>query len=94
MRSNGEIVNYSGQGQLVSNIIMFVVFFGLFLGSVYALSFWDFDTVWLPGIACLGLLSLVFFVLKTVFGRNADNQELAADMAALPRSATDHDYNQ
>ncbi|MFC0582063.1 hypothetical protein [Micrococcoides hystricis] len=90
MRSNGKVVNYSGQGQLVSNIIMFVVFFGLFLGSVYALSFWDFDNVWIPGLVCLGLLTVVFFVLKTVTGRNASAEDMHKEMAVQPRSMDNH----
>lgn len=86
MRSNGKITNFSGEGQLGSNIVLFVIFFVLFLGSVYALSFWDFENVWVPGLVSLGLLTLVFFVIKGVLGRNQSAEAYHEDMEDQPES--------
>lgn len=86
MRSNGKITNWSGEGELAKTWILFIIFFGLFLGSVYALSFWDFDTVWIPGLICLGLLTLVFFVTKGIMGVNRGEKEFYKDMEEQPRS--------
>lgn len=68
MYSNGKNVAHSGQGRLAGNVIAFVVFFVLFVGAIYSLSYWTLDNAWIPGIACFVLAILAFAVPQHILG--------------------------
>ena len=52
---NGKPKSYSGQGSFWGNLLVTAVCFALFLGCLYAMGWWDFETVWVPGIAAMVL---------------------------------------
>ncbi|GAA4916573.1 hypothetical protein [Nesterenkonia rhizosphaerae] len=70
MISNGQVKAYSGQGHFLGNLVAFLFVFGMLLGSIVALNFWDLDQVWLPGLLFLGLYAGAFLVAKEVIGRS------------------------
>lgn len=57
------------ENSLGSSIIIFVVAFALFLGSIYSFSFLTLSNVW-PCALALGLLFLAFFIPMTFLGRS------------------------
>lgn len=70
MISNGKVAAYSGQGRFLQNFLVFILVFGMLMGSVVALMFWDLDSVWLPGLIFLGLYTGAFLVAKELIGRS------------------------
>lgn len=78
MISNGKVAAYSGQGRFLQNFIAFLVVFGMLLGSIAALMFWDLDNVWVPGLIFMGLYVGAFLVAKELIGRSdsLDQQDL------------------
>ncbi|MBV1779226.1 hypothetical protein KRR55_08885 [Paeniglutamicibacter sp. ABSL32-1] len=68
MYSNGKNVAHSGQGRLAGNVIALVVFFVMFAGAIFALSYWSLDNAWIPGIACLVLAMLAFAIPQHILG--------------------------
>lgn len=76
--STGQVRAYSGQGHLVGNLVGFLFVFGMLLGSVVILNFWDLDEVWWPGLTFLVLYAGAFLVAKEVIGRSdtLDTQDL------------------
>ncbi|MDS2173863.1 MULTISPECIES: hypothetical protein [unclassified Nesterenkonia] len=70
MISNGKVKAYSGQGNLVGNLIAFLFVFGLLVGSVVAIGFWSLENAWIPGLSFMALWTLAFFVAKEVIGRS------------------------
>ncbi|MFL4473483.1 hypothetical protein ACIPVK_05745 [Paeniglutamicibacter sp. MACA_103] len=73
MYSNGKNVAHSGQGRLAGNVIAFVVFFVLFVGAIYSLSYWSLDNAWIPGIACFVLAILAFGIPQHILGMSDRN---------------------
>ncbi|GAB3180789.1 hypothetical protein GCM10027060_10660 [Nesterenkonia halophila] len=69
MISNGKVTSYSGQGNVVGNVVAFIFVFGLLLGSIFALSFWTLENAWIPGMAFMVLWTLAFLVAKELLGR-------------------------
>jgi len=72
--SNDKNVAHSGEGRLVGNIISFVIFFVMFAGGIYSLSFWRLDNAWIPSILCFGLVFLAFAVPMHLMGRGDTHQ--------------------
>lgn len=70
MISNGKVKAYSGQGNFLGNFVAFLFVFGLLVGSVVALNFWDLDQVWIPGLLFIGLYTAAFLVAKELIGRS------------------------
>ncbi|KAA0977566.1 hypothetical protein FQ154_07550 [Paeniglutamicibacter gangotriensis] len=68
MYSNGKNLAHSGQGRLAGNITAFVVFFIMFLGCLYSLSFWTLENAWIPGISCFVLVMLAFGIPQHILG--------------------------
>ena len=66
---------HSGEGHLVKNLVTFVVFFGLFLASIYSLNWLTLDVVW-PMVVCLVVGTLVFLI-PFMMGRSDTTVELA-----------------
>ncbi|TLP76811.1 hypothetical protein [Nesterenkonia sphaerica] len=76
--ARGQVKAFSGQGHFLGNIVAFLFVFGLLLGSIVALNFWDLDAAWGPGLAFLALYTGAFLVAKEVIGRSdtLDHQDL------------------
>ncbi|GFZ92779.1 hypothetical protein [Nesterenkonia alkaliphila] len=68
--AQGNVKAYSGQGRLVGNLVAFLFVFGLLLGSMVILNFWDLDNAWWPGLGFLALYAGSFLVAKEVIGRS------------------------
>ncbi|WP_104091132.1 hypothetical protein [Arthrobacter sp. GMC3] len=69
MSNNG----YRGENNLVQSIIMFVIFFALFLGGIFAMSFWSLESfahAFVPGAIGLGLVFLSLVIPLTWIGRS------------------------
>jgi hypothetical protein len=76
--SNGKNVAHSGQGRLAGNLIAFAVFFILFLGCLYSLSFWTLENAWIPGISCFVLAILAFGIPQHILGMSDKNPSKTA----------------
>ncbi|MGP9836524.1 hypothetical protein [Arthrobacter sp. 179] len=74
MYSEGKSKAYSGQGNFAGNFLAFAVFFILFLGALYSLTFWTLENAWLPGLACFGLAFLAFGIPQHLLGRSDSHQ--------------------
>lgn len=57
------------ENSLGSSILMFVLMMGLFVASIYSLSFLTLDNPW-PMAVCLGLFTLAFWIPQTITGRS------------------------
>ena len=57
------------ENKLGGSIVLFVICFALFLGSIYSLSFLTLGNAW-PMAICLGLFALAFWLPLTIFGRS------------------------
>ncbi|NUT70776.1 hypothetical protein [Pseudarthrobacter sp. C4D7] len=57
------------ENNLATSVVLFVICFALFLGSIYSLSFLSLGNPW-PMAACLGLFALAFWLPQTIFGRS------------------------
>ncbi|GAA1806217.1 hypothetical protein [Nesterenkonia flava] len=73
--AKGNVKAYSGQGHFLGNLVAFLFVFGILLGSMFALNFWDLDQVWLPGLLFLGLYAGAFLIAKEVIGRSDSLEE-------------------
>ncbi|GAA1345265.1 hypothetical protein [Arthrobacter roseus] len=60
---------HSGEGFLVGNLLVFILMFALFLGSLWALSFGTLTNVW-PWALALVLFGLAFWIPQTILGRS------------------------
>lgn len=70
MDSKGQVKAFSGQGHTLGNLVAFIFVFGMLLGSIGVLAFWDLDQAWLPGLAFLALYTGAFLVGKEIIGRS------------------------
>ena len=71
MSSNSQQTKQTPQTEnhLGSTIVIFAVMLGLFLASVYSLSFLTLGNPW-PMAVCLGLFALAFWIPQTILGRS------------------------
>lgn len=74
MYSDGKSKAYSGQGNFAGNFLAFAVFFVMFVGALYALSFWTLENAWLPGITCFVLAILAFGIPQHILGHGDSHQ--------------------
>ncbi|MBG6217325.1 putative membrane protein [Arthrobacter sp. CAN_A6] len=65
---NNQSPTDAGRGHLLSNILVFSLLFGMFLLSMYVLSWSDGTNVWPFGV-CLVLAFLAFFIPQGILGR-------------------------
>lgn len=79
--ATGQVKAYSGQGLVLGNTVAFIFVFGLFIGSIVAIGFWDLNDVWIPGLIFMGLWTASFLIAKEVIGRSdtLDEQDLHTD---------------
>ncbi|MDO5754563.1 MULTISPECIES: hypothetical protein [unclassified Arthrobacter] len=64
---------YNGENSLVQSVILFVIFFALFLGGIFSLSYWSLESfahAFVPACLGLGLCALAIFVPVTIIGRS------------------------
>lgn len=68
--SNGS---YRRENDLVQSVVLFVIFFALFLGGIFAFSYWSLESfahAFVPAGLGLGLCALAIFVPVTIMGRS------------------------
>lgn|GEM_PF-4607913 len=68
--SNGS---YRRENNLAQSVIMFVIFFGLFVGGIFAMSFWSLETpehAFIPGIIAFACVFLALAIPMTWIGRS------------------------
>ena len=68
--SNGK---FRSENNLVQTIILFVIFFGLFLGGILAMSFWSLKTpehAFIPGGIAFLCVFLALMIPMTFIGRS------------------------
>lgn len=84
---NGKPKSYSGQGNFWGNILVTAVCFVLFLGCLYAMGLWDFENVWVPGIAAMVLAVLTFIIPQGILGRGdtVDHEAIHAETTVVRR---------
>ncbi|GAA4835761.1 hypothetical protein [Garicola koreensis] len=68
--STGQVRAHSGQGHFLGNLVAFIFVFGLLLGGIAAIGFWELDQAWLPGLAFLALYGGAFLMAKEIIGRS------------------------
>lgn len=69
MQRPNSHATHSGEGHLVSNLVIFTILMVLFLGALYAFSFWSLDNAFVPGIIGMTLFALAFWLPKQVLGQ-------------------------
>lgn len=65
-------VKYSGENNLIQSIVLFIIFFVLFLGGIFALSFFSLESpehAFIPGAVALVLVTLSFMIPLTWLSR-------------------------
>ncbi|KNC18749.1 hypothetical protein AC792_10290 [Arthrobacter sp. RIT-PI-e] len=68
--------SHAGEGHLVSNLLWFVLIFGMFLLGIYLLTFLSLETIWPMG-AVVVLSFLAFFIPQGIMGRADTGYNLA-----------------
>lgn len=68
MQRPNSHATHSGEGHLVSNLVIFILLMAGFLGTLYAFSFWSLDNAFIPGIIGMGLFFLTWWVPQQVMG--------------------------
>ncbi len=86
---NGKPKSYSGQGNFWGNILVTAVCFVLFLGCLYAMGWWEFENVWIPGLAAMALAVLTFIIPQGILGRG-DTVDHEAIHAEYPVARREH----
>lgn len=73
MIRDGKAINHSGNGGFWGNLIVTLVLFVAFCGSLFAMGYWAlgpaWSNAWAPGLIALGLAVITFIVPKNVLGR-------------------------
>lgn len=77
--------SHSGEGFLVGNLLVFIVMFAMFLGSVYSLSFMTLTNVW-PCALSLLLFAGAFWIPQTILGRSDSMSGRDASGGGLKRN--------
>ncbi|NVM94373.1 hypothetical protein [Arthrobacter wenxiniae] len=70
MSSNAK---FRSENNLVQSIILFIVFFGLFLGGIFAMSFWSLNSpehAFIPGGIAFLCIFLALMIPMTFIGRS------------------------
>lgn len=61
--------SYQRENNLGQSIILFIIFFALFIGGIFAFSFLSLTNVW-PAAIAIGLCFLAFVIPMTWIGRS------------------------
>ena len=67
--------SHSGEGHLVSNVLIFTVMFAIFLGAIYAVNWLTLDNVW--PMAILLVAATGMYLVAFSIGRSDTTKELA-----------------
>ncbi|WP_125610472.1 hypothetical protein [Specibacter cremeus] len=62
-------IGYQREHNLGQTVILFIIFLALFLGGIFAFSFWSLLNVW-PGVIGIGLCFLSLVIPMTWMGRS------------------------
>ena len=65
--------SYRSENSLVQSVVLFVIFFALFLGGIFAFSFWSLESfahAFVPAGLGIGLCALAIGIPVTVIGRS------------------------
>ncbi|MGO4384971.1 hypothetical protein [Specibacter sp. RAF43] len=68
--SNGS---YRRENNLAQSVVLFVIFFGLFIGGIFAMSYWSLESfahAFVPGGIAFGLVFLALVIPMTWIGRS------------------------
>ncbi|MGO1885106.1 MAG: hypothetical protein ACTH3G_07060 [Citricoccus sp.] len=87
---NGKPTNHSGQGRFWGNLIMTAVCFVLFCGCLYAMGWWDLETVWIPGGIAMVLAVLTYLIPQQLLGRSDSVDHEAIHVEATPARRAGH----
>lgn len=64
---------YQSENSLVQSVVLFVIFFALFLGGIFAFAYWSLESfahAFVPAGVGIGLYDLAVFVPATILGRS------------------------
>lgn len=64
---------YRGENSTVQSVVLFIIFFALFLGGIYAFSYWSLESfahAFMPAGIGIGLCTLAILVPVTIIGRS------------------------
>ncbi|MHA7304931.1 hypothetical protein ACX80E_06765 [Arthrobacter sp. TMN-49] len=64
---------YRGENNVVQSAVLFVIFFALFLGGIFAFSFWSLESfahAFVPAGVGIGLCALGIWIPLTIMGRS------------------------
>jgi hypothetical protein len=67
---NGQPKSHSGEGHFWGNLLVTLVCVVLFVACIYAMGFWSFENVWIPGLIALALAVLTFIIPQQFIGRS------------------------
>lgn len=73
MSSSNSTSRYQGENSLVQSVVLFVIFFAMFLGGIFAFSYWSLESfahAFVPAGLGIGLCSLAILVPVTILGRS------------------------
>ena len=70
MIRNGKAIDHSNHGGVWGSLIAWLVAFAALVGAIYAMGWWTFDNVWLPGLIAMTLATLALALPKAVLGRS------------------------
>ena len=65
--------SYRSENSLVQSVVLFVIFFALFLGGIFAFSYWSLESfahAFVPATLGIGLCTLSILVPVTIIGRS------------------------
>lgn len=65
--------SFRSENNLAQTVTLFVIFFALFVGGIFAMSFWSLESfahAFIPGVVGLGLCFLSFVIPMTWIGRS------------------------
>lgn len=88
MIRDGKPINHSGKDGGWGNTLAFILLYIAFCGCIFAMGFWDFESVWGPGLIALGLAVVTFIVPKELLGRSDSvNQKKIHDKSNAPATS-------
>lgn len=64
---------YRGENSTVQSVVLFVIFFALFLGGIFAFSYWSLESfahAFVPASLGIGLCTLAILIPVTIIGRS------------------------
>ena len=72
MIRNGKAIDHSNHGGVWGSLIAWLVAFASLVGAIYAMGWWTFDNVWLPGLIAMTQAILPIFKARGADGGAGD----------------------